>query len=123
MVQQMSKPDTSKHLYGVYLSYDYGDPDALLFPGWHSSGHGTWSGSQWYKNPKADELIEQGRTMLGDDKRLPIYKEIQQTILADSPSVFVFNEPVRVALNKNVGGYDYIIGVYNYSVYNLFKQA
>jgi len=123
MLQQMSQPDTTKHLYGVYLSYDYADPDALLFPGWHSASHGTWSGSQWYANAQVDQLIQQGRTTIGDDKRMPFYQQIQNQIVTDSPSIFVFNEPVRVALGQNVGGYDYVVGVYNYYVYNLFKQG
>ena len=38
-------------------------------------------------------------------------------------TAFVFNEPIRVALGKNVGGYQYVIGVYNYGVYDLSKQG
>lgn len=123
VLAQTAKPETTKHLYAIQLSADYADPDALLFQGWASAGHGAWSGAQWYTNAKVDDLIQQGRTTVDVAKRLATYQQAQQQIISDSPAVFVFNTPIRVALNKSVGGYNFVVAYYNYQIYGLFKKS
>jgi peptide/nickel transport system substrate-binding protein len=122
ILAQTSKAETTKHTYAIQLAADYADPDALLFQGWASPGHGAWSGAQWYTNSKVDDLIQQGRVATDTAKRLAIYQQIQQQIVADSPAVFMMNLPIQVAVNKAVGGYNFEVSYYNYQVYKLFKK-
>jgi peptide/nickel transport system substrate-binding protein len=122
ILAQTSKPATTKSAYAIQLAADYADPDALLFQGWHTAGHGAWSGAQWYTNPIVDELITQARSIADPAKRQQLYEQAQQQIVQDSPGVFMMNLPIQVALRKNVGGYNFEVAYYNYQVYNLFKQ-
>jgi peptide/nickel transport system substrate-binding protein len=122
ILQQTAEPDATKHLYAIQLAAEYPDPDALLFQGWHSSSGGSWFGAQWYSNPEVDALLEEGRTTPGQDARASIYEEIQETIVADSPSAFMMNLPIQVALHESIGGYEFVVSYYNYQVYDLFKQ-
>lgn len=122
ILSQVTKPETTRSLMGLSLAADYADPDALLYQGWHSKGNGSWSGAMWYSNPKLDTLIDQGRTVSDVEKRLGIYQEAQKILIEDSPGIFLANIPVRVALNKSVGGYDFVVSYYNYSVFGLSKN-
>jgi peptide/nickel transport system substrate-binding protein len=123
ILAQSTKPETTKAFYAIQLAADYADPDALLYQGWDSAGHGSWSGMQWYTSSQVDNLILQGRTTQDQNQRQQIYQQIQQQIVSDSPCVFMMNLPIQVALNKSVGGYKFVVAYYNYQVYNLFKQG
>ncbi len=123
ILAQTSKPETTKNVYAIQLAADYADPDALLYQGWDSAGHGAWSGAQWYTNQKVDDLIKQGRETTDTNKRLTIYQQAQQQIISDSPAVFMMNLPIQVALSNSVGGYNFEVSYYNYQVYKLFKKS
>jgi peptide/nickel transport system substrate-binding protein len=122
ILAQTTKPETTKSAYAIQLAADYADPDALLFQGWATAGHGSWSGAQWYTNQKVDDLIAQGRSTADPAQRQQIYDQAQQQIVQDSSGVFMMNLPIQVALTKSVGGYNFEVSYYNYQVYNLFKQ-
>ena len=56
----------------IYVDGSYRDPDAYLWPQYHSSQAGSWSAASWYQNPEFDALIEEGR-MLVDPGRAQGY--------------------------------------------------
>ena len=61
------------------------DPDALY--GFHHSGGGRNFGE--FSDPEIDALLEQGRTTLGLENRLPIYDEIQTKLLEEhAPRIY-----------------------------------
>jgi peptide/nickel transport system substrate-binding protein len=123
ILAQTTKPETTKHVYTIQLAADYADPDALLFQGWHTSGHGAWSGAQWYTSSKVDDLLQQARVTTDTNKRLALYQDAERQIMSDSPAVFMMNIPIQVALGKNVGGYNFEVSYYNYQVYKFFKKS
>jgi peptide/nickel transport system substrate-binding protein/oligopeptide transport system substrate-binding protein len=68
-----------------YVWYpDFADPDALLYPLFHSSGDYNFSN---YKSPVLDDLLERGRTEHDVAARLAVYREAERIILEDSPIV------------------------------------
>jgi ABC-type transport system substrate-binding protein len=63
-------------------------PSANNFPGW--------------KNPKADELLENGRTELDQEKRKQIYFEFQNLIHDELPYYFTWADLAHTGLSKRV---------------------
>lgn len=81
------------------------DPDQYNI--WHSSqqapGKFNFIG---YQNRKVDQLLEQGRTELNPDKRMPIYHEFSKLLLEDSPIVYLYAGYGLPAIHKRVKGID-----------------
>ena len=64
---------------------DYPDPHNFFFPFMHT--YGAFSGWQYYSNPAADVLIEEGGTCANETRREEIYAELQEMYIDDAPSV------------------------------------
>ena len=77
------------HTQGVGGAFD---PDALY------NSHHTTGGQNFgeFSDPEIDALLEQGRTTLGLENRLPIYDEIQTKLLEEhAPQIyFAWGQPV-----------------------------
>jgi peptide/nickel transport system substrate-binding protein len=69
-----------------------GDPYQI----WHSSQADVKKSSNFigYKNPAADQLIEEGRLEYDDAKRAALYRQLHQIIHDDYPVCFLFNPQV-----------------------------
>lgn len=88
----------------VILGWGLGlDPDQYSM--WHSSqqapGQFNFVG---YNNPKVDQLLEQGRTEFNPDKRMKIYHEFAETLLEDTPIVYLSAGYGLTAIHKRVQG-------------------
>lgn len=68
---------------------DYPDPQNWLSVYWKSST--TFAQRQGYVNADVDALLEQADKELDAAKRLDLYKQAQQLLLADFPSAFGYN--------------------------------
>jgi len=60
-----------------------------------------------YANPEVDALIERGRAEPDNAKRVAIYREMQQKIVADAPDIFGVLEKRKLALRDNVKGFQF----------------
>lgn len=72
---------------------------------WHSSS-AVPGGSNFigYKNPEVDKLIEKARMESDRAKRIPMLQKVYETIAADAPYAFLFNEKfVFYGANKKFG--------------------
>jgi peptide/nickel transport system substrate-binding protein len=88
----------------VILGWGLGlDPDQYNI--WHSSqqapGQFNFIG---YNNPKIDYLLEQGRTEFNPDKRMKIYHQFAETLLEDSPIVYLSAGYGLSAMHKRIQG-------------------
>lgn len=72
---------------------------------WHSSSNSE-NGSNYvgYENPKVDELIEQIRRNLNPEKRIVLYKELQELIYNDFPYIFLYAPKERLLISKTLDG-------------------
>ena len=78
------------------------DPDVLYGPH-HSAGARNFGE---FSDPEIDALLEQGRTTLGTENRLPIYDEIQTTLLEEhNPQIYWAFGASEVAHRPWVKGY------------------
>ena len=90
----------------VLLGWGLGlEPDQFNI--WHSSqqapGQFNFIG---YHNAKVDKLLEAGRVELNPDKRMKIYHEFAEILLADSPVVYLYAGYGLPAMHKRVKGID-----------------
>lgn len=106
MVAACASPETFPDLFPVYQTANYGDPDNIAFAAYHSSRNGGWQNAV-YHNPEVDALIEAGRSEIDPEKRVAIYREFQEKVVADAPDVFGVLERRRLGLRDSVKGYSF----------------
>lgn len=68
------------------FNWTYGAVDPDPFDTLHSGGGSNWNS---YENPRMDELIEEGVSIVDPEQRKPIYDEIQQIVIEDVPMLFL----------------------------------
>jgi len=66
-------------------------------------GGGSWNES-YFDNPRMDELLELSSTEIDFDKRKAYWKEIQEILIEEVPSVYLLYVPVLVAHRTHVQG-------------------
>ncbi|MGL4496950.1 MAG: ABC transporter substrate-binding protein, partial [Beijerinckiaceae bacterium] len=106
MVATCRSPETFPDFFPVYQTANYGDPDNIAFAAYHSSRNGNWQNAV-YANPVVDALIEQGRSEQDETKRIAIYKEFQEKVVADAPDIFGVLERRKLALRDNVQNFKF----------------
>ena len=91
--------DLALYAYGVATN---GDPDYFVSQQFLSTG--TEAG--WTRYSGLDDLIAKGRTTLDQNKRMEIYKEIQERVLKDSPEIYLFYDKMLVGVSSRVTGFE-----------------
>ncbi len=83
------------------------DPNPDLSPFWHSSQVPPvgWN-SSYYRNPRADALMDELRRTFDRARARPLYVELQRIIAEDQPWTFLHNVPVRWGVNRRIDGVD-----------------
>jgi peptide/nickel transport system substrate-binding protein len=107
MVASCKSPETFPDLFPVYQTANYGDPDNIAFAAYHSSRNGGWQNAV-YRNPEVDALIEAGRRETDAAKRVAIYGQMQEMIVADAPDIFGVLEQRKIALRDSVKGFKFV---------------
>ena len=96
---------TGKMLVSMGGSSQYPDPNSYLSDSFHSS---QWSpkGSNrgFYKNEKVDQLLEQGLAESTPAKRLQIYKGLQEFLIEESPTMYLYAIELVYGIRSNVTG-------------------
>lgn len=75
------------------------DPDDSVSTLFQSPG--AWTGAN---NPRTDELIEQGRTAVGEEERRQIYGQLQEHLWEQVPSVPINYTEIINGVNANLDG-------------------
>jgi len=76
---------------------DYMDAENFLFPLFHSSQAGSAGNRPRYSNKEVDRLIELAQGTVNDEKRLKIYRQIEEKVVNDAPYAFLFHKLERIA--------------------------
>lgn len=84
----------------VTLDADYG-----LYPMFHSSSAGAPGNRSFLKNPEIDALLQAGREESDPDKRLEIYKEVQNLLADEAPLVYLFHSELLAGLHNDVNDF------------------
>ena len=82
-----------------------GDPDYGLFPLFHSSAIGEAGNRTGFSHPRVDALLDEGRRETDPDRRLAIYREVQELIQQEAPWIFANSGTNLVATRANIVGF------------------
>ncbi|MSO54930.1 MAG: ABC transporter substrate-binding protein [Rhodospirillales bacterium] len=86
--QQVAKAETSPMFAQVYTFARTPDPDAYLYNIYHSSRHGQFSASEYFKDAEVDSLLDKGRGMAVGPERDELYRKASVRIVELQPSFF-----------------------------------
>jgi peptide/nickel transport system substrate-binding protein len=82
----------------------YSDPDARYGRFYSEKGPANYFAGG-YKNPKVEELLDQGRVETDQAKRKEIYTEIWRITRDEAPLIMLFKLPMTHAWNKKVNNF------------------
>ncbi|WP_251553703.1 ABC transporter substrate-binding protein [Neobacillus muris] len=85
---------------------DYPDPDYNLWYFAHSSSKGPGFNLAYFDNKNVDQLLEEGRKTVDENRREEIYKEIQTIMNDEVPYIFPSQRLVEVAKREWVKGFE-----------------
>lgn len=105
VTDMVTDPDSTSDMHAIYLSFSYVDADNFLYPGFHSSSHGTWTNPSWYENDTVDEMLDEARTTIDHGARLDMYEEAQEILTEEAPALYLVNEAELYGVSERVGGY------------------
>lgn len=120
-IEKAGRGDSQLFLLAAVISTgDADDPLSLLL---HSNQMGDAGNRMFYDNPKMDQLIEAGRKELDPEKRVDIYKEVQDILNKELPLYPLYFSNQTAGINKKVKGfklnptgYHLLRGVYTESI-------
>jgi oligopeptide transport system substrate-binding protein len=84
---------------------DYPDPDAFLYWLLHSRNAGPAGNIGRYSNPKVDALLDQARSLVRMEERIPLYREAERiAVEEDAAWLFLADYTQRVLIKPYVKG-------------------
>jgi peptide/nickel transport system substrate-binding protein len=99
--------ETADGMYDMFIlawTTVTGDGDYGLFPLFHSSNHGAAGNRTFFNHPRADELMELGRTNFDPEARIAYYGEVQQIIHDEAPFLFLATGELVLGTRDGVNG-------------------
>ena len=82
-----------------------GDADYTYYPCYHSPQKGKPGNRSFFDNPKADELIEKGRSLSDPEARKEVYSELNQIIYENCTQLYICPPLTVEACTKYVEGF------------------
>jgi peptide/nickel transport system substrate-binding protein len=99
-----ASPATAPDFFPIYETANFADPDNLAWAGFESSRNGNWS-NPTFSDPKVDAVLIAARKETNSAKRVALYTQFQQLVVADAPDIFGVLELRKLALRNNVKNY------------------
>lgn len=96
--------ESDKGNFDMLILGGYSGPNGMLFM-FHSRNKGPNGNSARYENPKVDELLELGITLLDPEEREPVWKEAQELVVKDRAHMPAYHEYFFFAYNDIVKDY------------------
>jgi ABC-type transport system substrate-binding protein len=82
---------------------DFPDPENIVLPLFASRSPANQLNSH-YANPRLDALLEQSEVEASWEKRTGLFREMEQILFEDVPSIPLYTERIRIALLPSVHG-------------------
>jgi peptide/nickel transport system substrate-binding protein len=115
MVDVSATKEQTPHLCSLYDTLKFPHLDSHTFGIYHSTAPRSYRTMSWYDNPEVDQLLNDARAAPSVDEQMAKYKEAQDIISSDAPSIYVANQPHRVDIWDHVTGYNYV-GLLGYDI-------
>ncbi len=97
IIEEVATPETTAHMYLIFVSPHYAEAGSMLQSKYHSSSCGTWEQTEWLQDPKLDEMIEDAIATVDKEERFAKYRKIQEYIVNLCPSLFLIDQPENYA--------------------------
>ncbi len=108
LLDKAGKPETAPDLLPVRNYPDYADSSAMILG---TFGKDAWGSAGWnfsfYANDRVESLIKQANRITDQPKRIQLFREAQQQIVADAPAIFIGTLIQQVPVRSDVQGYVY----------------
>lgn len=78
-----------------------GDADMALRPLYHSAARGNHGG---YRNEEVDRLLEEAVREVDEERRLELYRRVQEAIAHDAPALLLFSVDMIYARRRELAG-------------------
>lgn len=82
-----------------------GDPDTSLYMLFNSTVPASSGNRSFYNNPEVDKLLEDGRAEIDNEKRMEMYKQVQQILAEDAVWVPLYNIVNTAGIRSDLQGY------------------
>ena len=79
-----------------------GDADYALSPLFHSMNHGAAGNKSFFDNEEVDQLIEDAQHEMDEEKRMAMYKEVQDILIEEAPLIYTHHKQEVNAISDNV---------------------
>lgn len=83
-----------------------GDADYGLDALFHSRNKGAAGNRTFYENAQVDRLLDEGKVVTDEGKRLAIYEEVQEIIVEEAPWLFIRHGENLVGINNRVENFE-----------------
>ena len=100
--ERVASPETTPHVSQIFANAVTGDPDALLWPMYHSSEHGTWYAPEHLSDPEVDRLLEEGRGAETPEARQAAYAALNARLMELAPTIYAFDRNSVFAASPRV---------------------
>jgi ABC-type transport system substrate-binding protein len=104
----LRRPEDARSVDTPYLrffaySLDFPDPENILLPLFYS-GSPANAMSARFDDPRFDALLEQAAAETSWERRTVLFREMEKLLAEETPSVPLFSERIRIALQPGVRG-------------------
>ncbi len=100
--------EQTPHFTAIYDTLKFPHVDSHTYGLYHSSVPSTYRTMSHYNNPEVDALLDAARAALTEEEQMKKYKEAQDIVALDAPSLYIFNTPHRVETWDYLTGYVYV---------------
>jgi peptide/nickel transport system substrate-binding protein len=102
MVEEGGSIDTSPHIQTTYVSADFPEAGSLLKVRYHSDAAPTWSQNEWLLDADLDQRIDDALATVDEEERYAEYRELQDYIVDLCPSIFLYDQVQKHAVQSYV---------------------
>jgi peptide/nickel transport system substrate-binding protein len=79
-----------------------GDADYALSPLFHSMNHGAAGNKSFFDNEEVDQLLEDAQHEMDEEKRMAMYKEVQDILIDEAPLLYTHHKQEVNAISDSV---------------------
>lgn len=97
IIDEVATPESTAHMYLIFVSPHYAEAGSMLQSKYHSSSCGTWEQAEWLQDPELDRMIEDAIATVDREERFAKYRKIQEYIVDLCPSLFLIDQPENYA--------------------------
>jgi ABC-type transport system substrate-binding protein len=107
-VKYLKRPEDIRDIRGPYLKFlewnmDFPDPENVVLPLFASRSPVNELNSH-YANPRLDALLDQAEVEPSWERRTGLFRQMEQVLFEEVPSIPLYSERIRIALLPGVRG-------------------